>query len=411
MEVALADALRCLLPSAAQTLFLQACLCRGDAVAAAWREWTHAVEDPLRFLAEEGRELRGHLPLLYVNLVERGVHVPPDLGPYLRSAVLRGKLRREKYEACLADTLYALNQTGVDVTLLKGSALGAATAGELLSRHCHDIDAWLPAADIARAVSALATQGYAVRWTRDGSTGIDHPMGLPVALHTHLLPPLYPLPVEEIRRRRREHRAPVGSFRVLSLPDMLAHVCGHASTVRRRPHANWIVDAMRVVWVMTEPDWATFLDLVERSGIALPALVMLGFLRDSFAAPIPTPVIDALVLSARQTGRVQRMAAIEGARLGDPGGLTPLLKHGGWRSRSTVVTYLAFPPACYLRFSHRDMARPRLLAEYVARPARFALRACGFCAATAGRRGRSDAVSMAAETIRPHIRGRSADAR
>ena len=80
MEVALADALRCLLPSAAQTLFLQACLCRGDAVATAWREWTRAVEDPFRFLAEEGREQRGHLPLLYENLVERGVPSRRTLG-------------------------------------------------------------------------------------------------------------------------------------------------------------------------------------------------------------------------------------------------------------------------------------------------------------------------------------------
>ena len=138
---------------------------------------------------------------------------------------------------------------------------------------------------------------------------------------------------------------------------------------------------------------------------------MLGFLRDSFAAPIPAPVMDALALSARQTGRVQRMAAIEGARLGEPGGLSPLLKHGGWRTRSAVVTYLAFPPARYLRFNHREMALPRLLAEYVARPARFALRSMRDLRGHGGPPGRSDGVSMAAETIRPRVRGRSAGAR
>jgi hypothetical protein len=194
-------------------------------------------------------------------------------------------------------------------------------------------------------------------------------------LHTTLLDgPIYRMPREEMRSRRRTVDAPAGAFRVLSHPDMLAHLCGHASTASRRPHANWVIDAHRVSAQLAGADWERFLDVVRRADLALPVVGLLRYLRDELAVPVPAPVIDGLATAADRIDSVTLLAAIDGAWLGRPGGLGSMLLKSSWRSRLSLARWLLLPPARYLRTTRGSMGPARLAAEYPLRPVRFLIR-------------------------------------
>jgi hypothetical protein len=85
--------------------------------------------------------------------------------------------------------------------------------------------------------------------------------------------PFYRMPRDEMRGRRRTADTPSGAFNMLAHPDMLAHLCAHASTANRRPHANWVIDAHRLSAQLTGADWETFLDVACRADLALPVAI------------------------------------------------------------------------------------------------------------------------------------------
>ncbi|MEM7164169.1 MAG: nucleotidyltransferase family protein [Planctomycetota bacterium] len=371
--VPLSDSLRTLLPGRKETLFLQSCVLEGPELAAAWQSWLVAVGDPLRYLAQEGHELRSHLALLYRHLSEHSIGIPRALQPYLRSAVVRGKLRYAQYEACLRDFLEAFRVAGIDATLVKGPAVSATEfSAEPFLRHCHDLDVLIDPDEVETASRELQARGYQRRWSRFGSTRLDHPMGLPVLLHTRLFQdPTYSLAPEPLWFRRREVTISTGSVRVLAPADMLVHVCGHASTIQRRPHMNWVIDASRIAARMTARDWQQFLEVATAARLSLPLAVLLGELATRYAVAVPHNVEEPLLAAATDVDREQRFAAMEGARLGCPGGLRNLLGCSGWRSKLSVACGLALPPWSHMRSKHLGRTRPKVLSEYVVRPFRF----------------------------------------
>src|SRR6185503_11593883 len=149
---------------------------------------------------------------------------------------------------------------------------------------------------------------------------------------------------------------------------------GHASTAGRRPHANWVIDAHRLSTQLDGADWETFLDVVRRADLALPVVVLLRYLKNELAAPVPVSVIDGLAAATDRVDSVTLLAAIDGAWLGRPGGLGSMLSKSSWRSRLTVARWLLLPPARYLRTTRGSMGPARLAAEYPLRPVRFLIR-------------------------------------
>ncbi len=359
---------------------MRACLLEGAPLGAAWREWLGAVGDPLRVLRESGEELRSHLPLLYRNLTDNGEAIPSDLQPYLRAALVREQLRFESYEQCFVESVQILTAAGIDCTVLKGAAVSRMLFQPPFLRHCHDLDLWLTDEELPRARAVLLGHGFTDDGSRAGTTRLAHPKGLPVLLHTTLLGgPFYPMPREEMRGRRRTVHTPSGSWKVLAHPDMLAHLIGHASTASRRPHANWVIDAHHLSAQLDGADWERFLDVVRRADLALPVLVLLRYLRDELAAPVPVSVVDGLAAAADRVENVTLLAAIDGAWLGRPGGLGAMLSKSSWRSRVSLARWLLLPPAKYLRATRGPMGLARLNAEYPLRPLRFLIRSTRRC--------------------------------
>ena len=371
----LADTLSVMLPAREQTSFLGACLLEGPALGAAWREWLGAVGDPVRFLRASGDDSRRHLALLYRNLTDNGEAIPSDLQPYLRAALVREQLRFETYDRCFQESVQILTVARIDLTVLKGAAVSRALFQSPFLRHCHDLDLWLTDEELPRALAVLVAHGFQDEGRRAGTTRLAHPKGLPVLLHTRLLDgPFYRMPRDEMRGRRRTANTPSGAFNMLAHPDMLAHLCAHASTANRRPHANWVIDAHRLSAQLTGADWETFLDVVRRADLALPVAVLLRYLRDALAARVPLSVIDGLAAAADRADGVTLMAALDGAWLGRPGGLGSMLLESSWRSRLSLARWLLLPPPAYLRATRGPMGPARLAAAYPMRPMRFLVR-------------------------------------
>jgi hypothetical protein len=104
-------------------------------------------------------------------------------------------------------------------------------------------------------------------------------------------------------------------------------------------------------------------------------VVLLHYLSDELAAPVPASVVDRLAAAADRVENVTLLAAIDGAWLGRPGGLGAMLSKSSWRSRLTLARWLLLPPARYVRATRGPMGSARLVAEYPLRPVRFLLRA------------------------------------
>ena len=344
MTLPLMDALTVLHPGPRQTAYLRACLLPDTIPAQTWPGPFSEPEALLEFLRTDGRDMRGHLPLLYRNVTSQGLDLPRALEPDLRAAIVRGELRHNEVQRCFEDTLAALAEAHVDATVVKGAALARTVYPAPHLRHCHDLDLWVEAEDVDRAAASLEAHGYLPRGRTHGTARLDHPAGLPVLLHAHLLPiPGSTLPHEAIRDRRRRVEGESGGWLTLSAPDAFAHVLGHATTRGRRPHANWVVDAHFLSAGLAATEWTTLADNLERAGVALPALALLVYLADTLGTRVPKAVMERLDRAAHAVSHLQVGVAIDGARLGRPGGLRRLLRHAGWRSRWTIARWLLSP--------------------------------------------------------------------
>ncbi len=337
----LAGPLAAMLPSRDQTAFLRCCLAEGDTLERAWHGWQERVPDTPAWLQGEGGPLRGHLPRLHENLTAHGVAVSLDLHPYLKMATVRERRRWGSWARCAGDALGGLASAGVDATILAGAAVPALVGDAPHLRHCHDLDLWILDEELDRAVTALAAEGHVVAAVRAGTTRMDHPVGLPVLLHTVLVPTQgWTLPADDLRGRRPEVFLGRHAGRTLSAPDLLVHVGAIAASRARRPHANWVVDAHRIGRGLADADWQTVAEVIDRARLTLPLAVLLGYLRDELSLAVPPWLGEELDARARRASADEQRRALEGARHGVPGGLRAMVCRSGPRAAVTVARRL-----------------------------------------------------------------------
>lgn len=360
------------LPQGRELLFLQSCLLEGDHLRRSWESWWTNVGDPLDYLVGPGRELRGHLPLLYRNLTAQGVAIPRSFEPYLRAAVLRARLRHEILDRCRSSVLEQLHEASVEVVVLRGHAL--AIQGHFAQpwlRHCHDLDLWVLPQALSEAERALAARGHHRCWTRWGSTRMEHPEGLPVMLHSRLVH-LPVCPLSAIVGKGIPLPLARTPMRALPLPQALLHILAHAATCRRRPHHNWVMDACAAIPHMRSSDWQRFLDDAQQTDLALSVTPGLEFLRSACGQGVSEEVVTRMKVGCAGASRRARFLALEGARRGRPGGLRNLLAPASWLTRVRIVGLLAAPPFSYLRWRSEGRAAISVLLDYGRRPLRQA---------------------------------------
>jgi hypothetical protein len=241
---------RALLPPEREIAFLRACLLAGDAAATSWQRWIEISGNPLEVLRNDRIGVKRHLPRLYANLTAAGADPGPDLGPYLRTAVAREKLRSHRFRGALGEALDALASAGIHPVLLRGTAIGETVVAAPWLRHSHDADLHVASGELQRARGALEAAGFQHRSTpRTSSTlRLDHANGLPVCLHAHLLDAA-PATLDEPRILARAVAAPSldRAVRVLRHEDALLHVCCHATTHGSRRALGWVIDAVTLI--------------------------------------------------------------------------------------------------------------------------------------------------------------------
>jgi hypothetical protein len=381
----LVEGLAVILPSAAQTLLLQACLLPGADGRRAFTAWLARVGDPKRALARETPGTKALLPFVWDALRRAGTPVDPALLPYLRAAHFREELRGARCRRICAAVLSRLAEVDVPAILLMDAALAVGVYGDWALRHCHQIDLLVGADDRRRAAEALIAARCAPSGAARGSSvGLRHASGLPVRIHGSLSRELVGSERDLASWSRCRNLAIDGvRARVLAAPDALLHLCGWMSSAPGRL-LQGTCDAWHLVARSPDLDWPGVVRALGEHHLAAPACVALRYVARELGAPIPPDALDELRALAWESDALGEDVAVRAARAAAGGGFGRLLRRTpGWRARARIVRALLLPsPACMR--STECVERPWLLPwYYVRRPFRFlARRGCAIGRAT-----------------------------
>ncbi|MDH3700347.1 MAG: hypothetical protein OEU46_03455, partial [Alphaproteobacteria bacterium] len=152
----------------------------------------------------------------------------------------------------------------------------------------------------------------------------------------------------------------------------LLHVLTAAFLDRARGNLRWAIDAWLLIHRMEDSDWVALQRYAQEGRLELPMLTMLRYMADALDAPIPEFLFTQLSISAQQTRRPGREAALSGAIIG----LSALREAWSRRigtadARRELIRFLLLPSSIYLRWSYGTTARASLPLFYAYRPLSF----------------------------------------
>jgi hypothetical protein len=349
----LADTLTILLPDAATTALLRACL-REDGGEAA-REWAGQMGSALGpdeiFAARPA--LRRLYPVLHDALTRASATVHARPLAVLRAGTIWEEMRTARIREILAAALPALEKAGVAPVVLKGVAL-AETVYPPAMRHCHDIDLLVSARDMGRAIDVLCALGFSLEDSRprarDGTAALLHGDGLPIKLHTQLSAGLRSPLQQAMVERGRDVAIEGAKARILNPVDTLFQICARAADGNAGQSVMWTVDATLLLraYGPTPGEWDWFVDAAVTSDLALPIHVLLRHLDQEIGAAIPERVLETLRVRAGHASWAAKDAILAAARRGARGRLTDMVARSGWRSRLAIARWMILPSPQHL---------------------------------------------------------------
>jgi hypothetical protein len=373
---ALSKALSIVLPTPDQTDLLRACLHSGTPARKAWQQWQERVGGLEKALNDGTPGVKSLLPLL-----QRSAVVEDTTSKTLvRTAYLREKLRSTTYSGICARALGALVQSSVPILVLKGAAAAETVYDEPGLRHCHDLDLLAAPRDFERVSACLESLGWVLLSKNStdpaDSVRFEHKSGLPLGLHGRLFRlPYYQTPLEEVWSRSERQVIAGVSSRIMSMPDNLMHICGHASCCGNRESLRWVCDAWFILQRHSDLNWTSFVDCAIKSRLGLPLSITLGFLASEMQAPVPEYVLDRLNSAAHDTGSVGKSIAILGAQSTARGSFMNMIRTASsWYERASLTWLFLFPPLEYFRWTYRISSPWLLPFYYVGRPVGYVFR-------------------------------------
>jgi putative nucleotidyltransferase-like protein len=383
VEPAVQSALAVMLPTPRQTLFLRACLCDGAAGTDAWRAWRAQVGHVKAAMGDDTSPVKRLLPLLYVALRRNGAEVDEGLVPYLKLAFAREQMRSKTFVRICGEVVDTLNGAAIEAIVLRGAAFSVSVYSDPARRHCHDIDLLVAGQDLGRAADALSRSGLANLhdpFLRESDAALRHDTGLPVRIHTRVFASRwYALPWDELWPRTEGAVIAEHAVRVLSPADALVHVLGHASYSVSRESLRWVCDCVTLIRRRRDLDWDAVVERAAHARCALPASVMLRYLREQLDADIPGAALERMDDAAGRAGVVARDVALFGAHSGSSGGVAGFLRRiaGGGRVRMRVAGWLLLPSGEYVERVVGVRGPLQRWLYYVTRPVAHAARALG----------------------------------
>jgi len=375
-ESKLTGPLEVLLPTAAQTQLLRACLLPGEEGLTAWHCWCSQVANPNKVFEDSKVGLKGLLPLVRKGLERTGFSDNRGLLTYARAAYLHEERRTKAYTQICAQVLSALAKAEIPVLPLKACVVAATVYDELADRHCHALDLLVRREDLARAGKVIEEQEFAYAKIQLSSTPdhktYRHRHGLPLELHAQaLLTPYFQMPWDQMWARRVTATVSEISVPVLSPADNLLQICGRAAEERTRATLRWVCDAHQIVTRCPDLDWQVFQKMAKSSGLALPLFVMLRYLANELDTPIPETVIESLGQEAERANDRDREAALYGALTGLTASRQAFGGALNWRERLTILGFLLAPSSACLSWSYPNAPRLALPFLYLLRPLHY----------------------------------------
>ena len=320
----LSGALSVILPAPEDALLLRACLNSGKSGEQACKAWLKQQTELSNELRKEST--KAFLPLLFRALRIHEIKIDAALLTILRTAVIREELRTNAYNNICRDVFSIFTVNEIPMIVRGGVALADTVYPDRALRHSH-IDVLIPDTKMNRATGLLLSAGF--KAVNLALSKFEHASGLHLELHTRLFQiPYDNLPSAEIWARSQSRAVAGMPARVLALSDSLLHVCGHASYSTSRQSLRWVSDAWFIIDRHRDLDWELFIECAERSHLAIPLSVMLGYLAESLDAPIPAMVLDRLCAAAFQADATEREAALWGT-LASVGGGSKEVSLGG----------------------------------------------------------------------------------
>jgi hypothetical protein len=180
-------------------------------------------------------------PLFYsrVKVLLSDNKIPPEITKQLRHIYIENTARNTLFYHELSNILEAFNKVNIPVILLKGAYLAEKIYEDIGLRPMLDIDLLLRKKDLAKGNEVLINLGYSKvkQIDIDIESAQRHHISrlikgcLPVELHWHIFPPKYPFSVDidQIWERAVKQKIADKKLLVLSLEDLLLHLCEHAS--------------------------------------------------------------------------------------------------------------------------------------------------------------------------------------
>ncbi len=324
--------------------------------------WPDELEpDELEALVEQGV-----IPLVY-----RTTHLPT-----LRDAAIRAAGVELRRVADLREVLAALAARGIDVLILKGSALAYEIYDAPELRPRGDTDLLIARESLEAARAAFASLGF----TETPGSGDEH--GVRQAIFTrgpHLYDvhwaiantPVFAdvLPFGELRRRAVALPRISEHARGLSHIDALLLACIHRVAHHHdSDRLIWLVDIALLRDRMTDAEHAEFWRrAAERRivGVCARAVVLAD---EWLSRPLRHRAED--YLSPHEVARYEPSRALMDTRITRGRVLAANLRALPWRSRARRLWQLAFPPRTFMERSFGTRSRLALPWLYVYRGAR-----------------------------------------
>lgn len=285
-----------------QNSLLKACLAPADEVETHWRAWRERID--IDHLDEASNRM---LPLLFRRL-ESACIADPDMGR-LRGIYRYHWCRNQLLLAELKRLLSALRDRGVDVMLLKGSALVHRYYRDPGLRPMSDLDIMVRPADMGAVFTLLRERGWqpsgqanlSEAGTRRHIHAVDfrhHGNGRTTEIDVHWTPlhrSTWPGAETDFWTQSVVTQVDGIACRVLSPTDQLLHICLHGGAWNVMPPFRWVADACHILRDDAAAiDWARLIRDARRHRSHVMLREALHFLRQTFAAPIPDEVLRQL---------------------------------------------------------------------------------------------------------------------
>jgi hypothetical protein len=296
-------------PTEMQELLLKACLLEGRAATQAWEKWKSRID--IDWIDEGSNRL---LPLLYHNLSPLGIEDPiltRAKGVY-RYQLTKTHIMFHRVMPLISE----LQKEGVEVILLKGSALILNYYKNFGIRPQLDIDIMVKPENVDRAAFLMQQQGLRCEYQQSISTikRFRHSCGFAAGaekrldLHWNIMHPSSDKDtVSTIWQLATVSRYQDYSLLTMCPTHHLLHSCTHGLRWNQHAPCRWIADAIMILNnAESTIDWKMLNSFANDLQVSVVLQAAFKYLNESFQAGIPDTEIAEL--EANPINRLERAA-------------------------------------------------------------------------------------------------------